>query len=149
MARVAGLIFGVAFGFWLSWTGFTSYDVIQGALLLREQYLWLMFPTAVAAAATGVWLLRLAGARTLTGEKVTWGVPRVGREHVIGSAIFGLGWAFAGTCPGPAIAQLGQGHLIGLFTVAGIFFGVLLRGWRATTAARDTERIPVTGTCSQ
>ena len=121
--RAAGLIFGVAFGFWLSWTGFTSYDVIQGALLLEQAYLWLMFPAAVAAAATGIWLLKLAGARTLAGEPVAWTAIGLRRDHLAGSALFGLGWALAGTCPGPAIAQLGQGRLIALFTVAGILLG--------------------------
>ncbi len=152
MQRVAGLIFGVAFGFWLSWTGFTSYDVIQGALLLREAYLWLMFPAAVAAAGAGIWLLRLAGARTLAGPPVAWTAVGVRRDHLAGGALFGLGWALAGTCPGPAIAQLGQGRVVALFTVAGIFLGVALRGRLlapSSAGAASTEAATPAGTCSQ
>ncbi len=40
-----------------------------------------------------------------------------------GAAVFGLGWGLAGTCPGPAIIQVGEGHLIALFTVGGILLG--------------------------
>jgi uncharacterized membrane protein YedE/YeeE len=42
---------------------------------------------------------------------------------VPGAAIFGLGWALTGTCPGPAIIQVGEGHWMALATVAGIFLG--------------------------
>jgi hypothetical protein len=145
--KVAGLVFGIAFGFWLSWTRFTSYDVIQGALLFNDFYMWLMFPTAVVASAAGLWLLRLAGARTLaTREPITWSRIAISREHVVGSALFGIGWAVAGTCPGPAIAQLGQGHLVGLFTVTGILIGVVIRGRAVATAPEKPA--PITGTCS-
>ena len=47
------------------------------------------------------------------------------RDIVVGSALFGIGWAIAGTCPGPAVVQVGQGHLSGLFTLAAsVIWGV-------------------------
>jgi hypothetical protein len=144
--RLVGLLCGIAFGFWLSWTGFTRYDVILGALTFRDPYLWLMFPTAVGAGFAGLWLLRAAGARTLVGRApVSWDRIPVRREHLWGSALFGAGWALAGTCPGPAIAQLGQARLAGLFTLGGIFLGVALRGY---LTSRSRTPAPITGTCS-
>ena len=35
--------------------------------------------------------------------------PEVGHNLVIGSVLFGMGWALAGLCPGPALASLGFG----------------------------------------
>ena len=35
-------------------------------------------------------------------------VSAVERRHVVGSVLFGLGWAVADACPGPVLAQLGQ-----------------------------------------
>ena len=40
--------------------------------------------------------------------------PKVGANLVIGSVLFGMGWALAGLCPGPAIASLGFGGIGGL-----------------------------------
>lgn len=143
MRNLFGVVFGLAFGFWLSWTGFTSYDVIMSGLLFENFYLWLLFPTGVAASAAGIWLLKLSGARTLSGAPIRWERVAVRREHLLGAALFGLGWALTGACPGPAVAQIGKGQLVGLFTTGGILLGVWLRG-RAQRVKIATE----TGTCS-
>jgi uncharacterized membrane protein YedE/YeeE len=45
--------------------------------------------------------------------------PRLGRNLVVGSTLFGMGWGLAGLCPGPAIASLGFGGIGGvLFALA-------------------------------
>jgi uncharacterized membrane protein YedE/YeeE len=61
------------------------------------------FGTAIVATSTlGLWLLRRARARAvLTGEPVAWTRDLPGRPHVVGSVIFGVGWAVADACPGP------------------------------------------------
>jgi hypothetical protein len=35
--------------------------------------------------------------------------PRLGRNLVIGSVLFGIGWGLAGLCPGPAVASITYG----------------------------------------
>jgi uncharacterized membrane protein YedE/YeeE len=45
---------------------------------------------------------------------------------IAGSLLFGAGWGVAGTCPGTALAQIGDGHLAGLCTLAGILIGSLV-----------------------
>jgi uncharacterized membrane protein YedE/YeeE len=148
--RVAGLLFGAAFGFWLCWARFTRYDVILGGLRFEQLYLWLMFGAAVITAALGLRLLRAAGARTLIdGSPVDWTKTPVTRAHILGSAMFGVGWAVAGTCPGPAVAQIGQGHLAGLFTAAGIFAGVWLQGWLSGRRASSITAAISPGACAQ
>lgn len=44
-------------------------------------------------------------------------------DLVIGSVLFGIGWALAGLCPGPALASLGFGGVQGL-----VFFGAMCAG---------------------
>ncbi len=128
--KIVGLLFGVGFGFWLSWTRFVDYDQIVGALLFQRFYLWFMFATAVASGVLFFRVLKLSRARTLLdGVAVAWEVRPPARAHILGSVLFGAGWAVAGTCPGPAIAQVGRGQLSGLFTLAGIFVGVALAGF--------------------
>lgn len=52
-------------------------------------------------------------------------------KHVYGGALFGAGWAVAGTCPGPAIGMVASGGLLGLVVMAGLGSGILLRNLAA------------------
>ena len=125
--RLAGLFVGVVFGVTLSWTGMSSPEVLREALLLDNAYLYLFFASAVATATLGLLLLRRARVRALlTGEPVAWARDAPRRRHVVGSLIFGAGWAVADACPGPIATQLGQGVLWSLFTITGVFGGIVL-----------------------
>ena len=125
--RLAALAFGGLFGFAISWGQFTDPDRIRAMLLLEDAYLYVMMATAVAVGFVGSRLLRRAGARTLTtGEPVAWTTSGVEHRHVVGAAIFGAGWALTDSCPAPIAAQLAQGSLWSLFTIAGIAAGIVL-----------------------
>ena len=125
--RAAAAGFGVAFGFLLSWAQATDPDRIRAMLLLEDPYLYLMLGSAVVVASVGVRLLRRRRARALvTGEPLTWDTVRPARRHVVGSVVFGTGWAIADACPGPIAAQVGQGIGWGLATFAGVMIGVYL-----------------------
>ncbi len=126
MRRAAAFV-GVVFGFLLSWGQATSPDEIRQMLLLEDPYLYLMLGSGVLVATIGTRLLRRARARALvTGEPVGWERLRPERRHVVGSALFGVGWAVSNACPGPIAAQLGQGFAWSLFTLAGVVVGVAL-----------------------
>ena len=123
--RLVGLLVGLVFGVVLCWTGMSDPDVIRGALLLEEAYLFLFFASAVSVASAGSWLLRRRRARALlTGEPVHWRGEPLHRHHVLGSVLFGTGWAIAGACPGPIATQLGQGIAWSLCTAAGMVAGI-------------------------
>ena len=119
--------FGVVFGFLLSWGQLTNPEVILQMLRLESAYVFLVMGSGIAVGFTGVRLLRRARFRAvLTGEPVTWSTARPQPRHVAGSVLFGLGWALSDACPGPVVAQLGQGLGWSLFTAAGVVGGVLL-----------------------
>ena len=137
--RAAATLFGAAFGFLISWGQFSDPDRIRDMLLLRDPYLYLMMFSAIAVAFTGTWLLRRRQARALlTGELLSVERTRPERRHIVGAAIFGVGWAIADSCPAPIAAQLTQGVLWSVFTIAGIFIGVevYLRRREAVEGAR-------------
>ena len=47
------------------------------------------------------------------------GTTHLNKELIIGSVLFGAGWAMAGFCPGPALVVLGTGSKqAGLFIIA-------------------------------
>lgn len=121
--RLAGLLVGLVFGVVLSWSGMSDPDVIRGALLFEESYLFLFFASAVLVATVGVRLLR--GRRSLlTRERIDWRSTPVQGRHIAGSVLFGTGWALADACPGPIATQLGQGIVWSLFTLAGVVAGI-------------------------
>ena len=121
--KLAGLLVGLVFGVVLSWSGMSDPDVIRGALLFEESYLFLFFASAVLVASVGVRLLR--GRRSLlTRERIDWRSTPVQRRHIAGSVLFGTGWALADACPGPIATQLGQGIAWSLFTLAGVVVGI-------------------------
>src|SRR4051794_24933776 len=125
--RAAGFGIGVVFGVTLCWSGMSNPDVIRGALLLEQSYLFKFFAAAVATAAIGQWLI---GHREITSER-----PQ--RRHIAGALIFGTGWAVADACPGPIATQLGQGIAWALLTAAGAVIGI-----RAFTRRHAVETEP-------
>jgi uncharacterized membrane protein YedE/YeeE len=138
--RLAGLVVGAVFGVTLSWTGMSSPEVLRQALLLDNAYLYLFFASAVATSALGLWLLRRARARALlTGEPVAWAREAPRSNHVVGSVIFGVGWAVADACPGPIATQVGQGVMWSLFTITGVVAGMVL-AQRVSASAGERGR---------
>lgn len=124
--RASAAVLGGVFGFIISWGQFTDPDRIRDMLLLEDPYLYLMMASAIAVGFAGTRLLRRRGTRALlTGDSIRWSVAKPARHHVAGAALFGLGWAVADSCPAPIAAQLTQGVLWSLFTIAGVFIGIL------------------------
>jgi uncharacterized membrane protein YedE/YeeE len=129
--KVLGLLFGAGIGFVFAWAWLSDPVVIRNMLLLREPDVFLLMGSAIVIAAIGTWLLRFFATRALaTSEPVAWTVERPEWRHVGGSALFGAGWAVAGTCPGPVAVMIGEGRLGGIVVAIGLAVGVLLQGAR-------------------
>lgn len=70
---------------------------------------------------------------------------------LLGSVLFGTGWALAGFCPGPALAALGSGSLPALLFVPAMIGGMTaFRAWdrwsqqrQVPTSAVEPELVPV------
>jgi uncharacterized protein len=142
--RITGLLFGVGFGFLMSWARLSDANVIRDMLLLREAHVFLFMGSAVLVAAIGLRLLRALRVRAVvTGEPIGWSVDRVERRHIVGSLLFGAGWSLAGTCPGPVAAMVGQGRFGALFVAGGLLAGVSLQGALARRQAVNKTAQPI------
>ncbi len=131
--QLKALAVGLVFGLTLAWAGMSSPDVIRGALLLEDSYLFLMFASAVATSALGTWLVGRRDPQRAAPRQ------RVERRHIVGSALFGLGWGVADACPGPIATQIGMGVGWAVFTLVGTVAGVwwFLRREQAETEPAD------------
>jgi len=137
--RIAGGVIGIVFGVVLSWSGMASPAIIREGLLFQSSYLFLFFAGAMLTATVGLRILKLRAPKALlTGETVQWEPVKPERRHVVGSAVFGVGWGISGACPAPIAAQLGQGIPWGVPLTIGLIAGVLLFG----RLQRRAERAP-------
>lgn len=119
--------FGVVFGALLSGAGATRYDVIARMFLFEDPHLAIVMAVAIVVAAFGIRFL--GGRRWATAED---GSCPLGGESspkatlVPGALLFGVGWGLTGSCPGTALAQLGEGRWMAAFTILGVFLGSAL-----------------------
>ena len=132
-----GFAVGSAFGFLLVAAGVHRYEVIRDALLLRDPYVFLLMGSAVATAAPLLYLLRRRGWVTPLGGPLNLPKAPVSRANLTGSAVFGAGWAVTGSCPGPALASVAGGNIVGVWVVGGLFTGI----WLYETLATRREKI--------
>lgn len=136
--NLVGFLLGGAFGFLVAAGRLHDYDVIHNMLLLREPDLFLLMASAIGVAAPLLWLLERRGFRTPLGGRLERERAPIARRHIVGSAVFGAGWALAGTCPVPALAMTAGGNVLGAVVAAGLFAGILLR--EATWARLGSRR---------
>ena len=74
------------------------------------------------------WQLTKVKTTSLLGTTIpTPADPALDRRLIIGSAIFGFGWAVAGFCPGPALASLSFGGFGGLSFMVAMIAGMYIQ----------------------
>lgn len=133
--NVTGLVFGIAFGAVLAASNLHEYDTIHAMLRLDEFDVFWFMASAIAVSAPLLWLLERRGIRTPLGGQLSLARVKPERHHVQGGALFGVGWAIAGTCPAPALVMISSGAVLGLVAVAGIFVGIQLRQHQVAAAS--------------
>jgi uncharacterized protein len=136
--RAAALLFGVAFGFVLSRAGATNHDAISGMFLLKDLRLAGVMVVAIGLTALGFMLVRHLRLASLNGAPIVLAAKPFTPWLALGSLMFGVGWSLSGACPGTALAQVGEGRLSALATVAGILLGsFLVEKWQKESSHRQ------------
>ncbi|AKO97572.1 MAG: hypothetical protein RID15_13630 [Marinovum algicola] len=130
MALLAGSLFGA--GLFIS--GMTDTAKVQGWLDVFGDW----DPTLAFVMGGAIVPMALAWRLTRRGTPLTGGSfpappePKLGRNLVLGSVLFGMGWGLSGLCPGPSIAALGFGHwghaVFVAAMLAGMFAAPAIRG---------------------
>lgn len=126
-AHIPYLFWGLGFGFLIARAGAVRFDYIRDMFLLKDIQLYGVIGGAIATALPLFWWVeKRAKAKDPRFTGLKWPHRRLTPGTLPGAAIFGLGWALTGTCPGPAAVQLGQGHWVALATIAGALIGNLI-----------------------
>ncbi|HMW15791.1 MAG: YeeE/YedE family protein [Pseudomonadales bacterium] len=108
-ARVAALISGILFGLGLTVSQMVNPQKVLGFLDVAGQWdpslLLVMGGGVLVTVLSFPWIQRRG--RPLWAERFSLPTRSdIDRNLLLGAALFGIGWAIAGYCPGPAIAAL-------------------------------------------
>jgi hypothetical protein len=117
---------GVLFGFTLSRVGASDYNLIYAMFTGEDLKLAMVIGTAIVTAAIGMRIIALTGNKGYNGQKITVNKKPLNKYSAYGGVLFGVGWAMSGACPGTVLAQVGEGKVLGLFTMLGIVTGTYI-----------------------
>lgn len=116
MKLIAYLFAGILFGIALVKGEAASWYRMQEMFHFQGFHMYGIFMTAIPTGALTVWLLKKFG-KTSAGEPIAYESKVFNKGTVLGSLIFGFGWALTGACPGPFYAQIGSGASVMLATL--------------------------------
>ena len=130
MRILFSLMAGGLFGVGLMISGMTDTQKVQGWLDIFGAW----DPTLAFVLGGAIlpmllaWQLTKVKTTSLLGTTIpTPADPALDRRLIIGSAIFGFGWAVAGFCPGPALASLSFGGFGGLSFMVAMIAGMYIQ----------------------
>jgi uncharacterized membrane protein YedE/YeeE len=120
MTLMIGFLIGCAFGAILYLGGASSYRNILGTLLLKDMTIIKLMMTAIGVGTLGIYLLDLGQLAHMSVKPAyLWGIAA-------GGAIFGIGWAVSGYCPGTCVVGTAEGKLDAVATLIGALVGAFL-----------------------
>lgn len=124
-AAAAGALFGAG----LALSGMTDARRVLGFLDIAGDFdptlVWVLGSALLVSAVGQRWVLR----RALPWFALRFQLPSardVDARLLLGAALFGIGWGWAGYCPGPAIAGLAVASREGLWFVPAMLAGFWL-----------------------
>jgi uncharacterized membrane protein YedE/YeeE len=85
--------------------------------------------SAILIGAISVFLIKKLNIKTISGETINLKPKPVMKfANFTGGAIFGLGWAFTGACPGPVYALIGYGESVFILVLISALAGTFVYG---------------------
>jgi uncharacterized membrane protein YedE/YeeE len=128
MKNLRYLLVGIVFGLALTKGEAISWFRIQEMFRFESFHMFGIFMTAVPTGALGLFLIKKLNAKTLEGEVIEMPQKKYHHGVIIGSLIFGCGWALTGACPGPLYAQIGSGATVTIATLLSAIAGTWTYG---------------------
>jgi len=115
-----GLVTGAIFGFLLQKGRVLRFEKQVGAMLLKDMTILKFMLSAILVGMIGITWLSDQEIIGLSHKSMNVGAV------VLGGALFGIGWAVMGFCPGTSVGAAAEGRWHALFAVAGMVTGAAL-----------------------
>lgn len=139
MRALVSLLAGSLFGTGLLLSGMTDTTKVQGWLDFFGQW----DPTLAFVMGGAILPMLIAWRLTTHRRPLTGGqfpqpaTVELDRRLILGSVLFGMGWALAGLCPGPALASLSYGGVGGVVFLVAMIAGM----YAAPTLGAQLDRV--------
>jgi uncharacterized membrane protein YedE/YeeE len=129
MKGLIALVVGILFALGLGYSGMTQTHVVKGFLDVFGEWDWRLMGVMVGAIGVHAITFRLILKRSSPLLDADFHLPKkneIDRKLIIGSVLFGLGWGWAGICPGPGIVSLASGETAFFYFVGSMLIGMKL-----------------------
>ena len=123
MKNIGYLLVGIAFGLALTKGEAISWYRIQEMFRFESFHMFGIFMTAVPIGAFSIYMLKKFDVKTMEGQPIEDPKKNFHPGIILGSLIFGFGWALTGACPGPLYAQIGSGSVVTIVTLLSALAG--------------------------
>lgn len=122
---VIGTIFGIVMYKSEAASWFRIYEMFR----FESFHMYGIMGSALALGVLGVYLIKKYKLKSVDGEPIKF-TPKEKSFHryMYGGLIFGLGWALAGSCPGPIYTLIGAGYISIIVVLIGALIGTLIYG---------------------
>jgi uncharacterized protein len=117
MKNLKYLLVGTFFGLVLTKGEAISWYRMQEMFRFESFHMFGIFMTAIPVGALSLFIIRKFNLKTVDGSAIEMPKKVYHSGIIIGSLIFGFGWALTGACPGPIYAQIGTGSFVIIATL--------------------------------
>jgi uncharacterized membrane protein YedE/YeeE len=129
MKLIKFLITGVLFGIVMAKSEALSWFRIQEMFRFQSFHMYGIIGTAVILGVLGVLFIKKNKIRDFEGNPIVFHPKEKSViRYIVGGAIFGLGWALSGACPGPMVVNIGYGYLTMTIVFVSAILGTYLYG---------------------
>ncbi len=123
------LLIGIVFGIVMFKSEAASWFRIYEMFQFQSFHMYGIIGSALALGILGTFLIKKYNLKSIDGERIRFSPKdKSFSRYMFGGIIFGLGWALAGSCPGPIYTLIGAGYLPVLVVLFGALIGTFVYG---------------------
>ena len=129
MNKLKYIALGIVFGIVFVKAEIISWFRIQEMFKLQSFHMYGVIGTAVTVGIISVAIIKKAKLKSIEKEEISITPKTFNKGTIIGSLLFGFGWAMTGACPGPLFAHIGAGFTSVAITLTSAILGTWVYGF--------------------
>lgn len=132
MKAISAYFSGLIFAFGLGLSGMTQTQKVRGFLDIFGEWNGALLGVMIGAIGTHALFYQLIKRRSRPVLDEKFHLPQnktIDKKLILGAAIFGLGWGWAGICPGPGIVGMGALEERFFWFVGAMLIGMAVFKW--------------------